>query len=150
MQNIILRSPKPTEYLVIRSLIAKNNLNPFGLDWDSFIVAADEDNKLVGCGQIKCHDNLKELASLVVSDDWQGRGVSTLLMEGLLARADRPLWLMCESSLTEFYERYGFRELLNPNDLPDYFKRVHWGSRIAFGLVFFLRGTHLAVMRLDS
>ena len=146
MHNISLRAPKTGEHVVIRRLIAKNNLNPFGLGWENFTVAADEQDELIGFGQIKRHGDLQELASLVVTDEWQGRGVSNLLMDSLLASGGRPLWLMCESSLTAYYDRFGFREMTNPDDLPGYFKQVYWGSRLTFGLVFLFRGTHLAVM----
>ncbi len=149
MENITLRLPKTSDHLLIRQLIARNNLNPFGLEWKSFTVAADPQDKLIGCGQIKHHGKLEELASLVVTDEWQGRGVSTLLMNALLERSTRPLWLMCESSLTSYYDRYEFREVENPDELPAYFRNIFWGSRMTLGLLYFFRGTHLAIMVRD-
>jgi N-acetylglutamate synthase-like GNAT family acetyltransferase len=150
MNNITLRPPGANEHLLIRQMIARNNLNPFGLAWENFTVAADQDDKLIGCGQIKHHGELEELASLVVTDEWQGRGISTLLMNALLERSARPLWLMCESPLTSYYNRFGFREVENPDELPAYFRNVFWGSRITFGLLFFFRGTHMAIMVRES
>ena len=150
MDEITLRPPRVDEHLLIRRMIASNNLNPFGLAWDNFIVAADEQDRLIGCGQIKRHGELEELASLIVTDEWQGRGVSTLLMNALMERGIRPLWLMCESPLTAYYEKFGFREVENPGELPGYFQNVFWGSRMTFGLLFLFRGTHVAIMVTDS
>ncbi len=67
-------------------MIKRNNFNPFGLALENFTVATDPQDKLMGCGQIKHHGELQELASLVVADEYQGRGISTLLMDALLAR----------------------------------------------------------------
>ena len=150
MHNVSLRPTRPGEQLQIRRLIAKNNLNPFGLIWDNFIVAADQQDTLIGCGQIKSHGELEELASLIVVDEWQGRGVSTRLMEALLEKGTRPLWLMCESTLIPYYNRFGFREVDKPSELPAYFQNVFWGSRITFGLLFFFRRTYIAIMLRDN
>ena len=150
MHNITLRPVIAAEHQLIRKLILQNNLNPFGLKWESFIVAADEKNKFVGCGQIKRHDDVEELASLVVVEEWQGRGVSKILMDALIERGKRPLWLMCESPLTHYYNKFGFEEVEEPANLPSYFRNAYWFTRLSFGVVFLIRGTHVAFMVLDD
>jgi acyl-CoA thioesterase-1 len=138
------------EQLMIGRLILENNLNPFGMSWKNFTVAADEENKLLGFGQIKKHDGVEELASLVVNKSQQGLGISTLLMDSLLAHAKRPLWLMCESPLTAYYSRFGFEEVKGHSKLPAYFRTVDWFSRYALSLVFVFRGTYVAFMMLRA
>ncbi len=150
MHNITLRPVIAAEHQLIRKLILQNNLNPFGLKWESFIVAADEENQFVGCGQIKRHDDVEELASLVVVEEWQGRGVSKILMDALIERGKRPLWLMCESPLTHYYNKFGFEEVEEPANLPSYFRNVYWFTRLSFGVVFLIRGTYVAFMVLDD
>ncbi len=150
MHNITLRPAIAAEHQLIRKLILQNNLNPFGLKWESFIVAADEENQFVGCGQIKRHDDVEELASLVVVEEWQGRGVSKILMDALIERGKRPLWLMCESPLTDYYNKFGFEEVEEPANLPSYFRNVYWFTRLSFGVVFLIRGTYVAFMVLDD
>ena len=150
MIDITLRPALAAELPRITQLILKNNLNPLGLDWQSFTVAANQENQLVGCGQIKKHAGLEELASLVVVDEWQGRGISKLLMDALIEQGKRPLWLMCESPLTRFYQQYDFVEVTNPAKLPSYFQSVYWISRVPLGLVFLLRGSYVAFMVLDE
>ena len=150
MSDVTLRPALAAEQSRITQLILQKNLNPFGLDWESFTVAANRENQLVGCGQIKRHGEVEELASLVVVDEWQGRGISKLLMDALMERGKRPLWLMCESHLTPFYKRYGFEEVLNPADLPSYFRNMYWVTRVPLGMVFLIRGTYVAFLVLDD
>ena len=95
------------------------------------------------------HGDVDEFASLVVVDEWQGHGVSNILMEALMERGRRPLWLMCESPLTAYYTRYGFKEIKEPDRLPGYFRTMYWITRLAMGVVFFIRGTYVAFMVLD-
>ena len=101
MHNITLRPAIASDRPLIWKLILQNNLNIWGLRWENFIVAVDEEDQFVGCGQVKRHGSVEELASLIVVDEWQGRGISRLLMDALLERAKRPVWLMCESSLVD-------------------------------------------------
>ena len=150
MLDVTLRPALAADHSLIRKLILQNNLNPLGLEWESFTVAADEQNQLVGCGQIKRHGEVEELASLVVVDEWQGRGISKLLMDALIERGMRPLWLMCESPLTNFYKKFGFEEVKNPTNLPGYFRNMYWFTRLPLGMIFLMRGTYVAFMVLDD
>lgn len=144
--DIRIRSALPEEQLLIGRLILENNLNPFGMSWKNFIVAADEENQLLGFGQIKKHNGVEELASLVVRQEHQGKGISKLLMDSLMESGKKPLWLMCESTLTAFYKGYGFEEVKNQSMLPGYFRSVDWFSRYPLGMIFLFRGTYVAFM----
>jgi N-acetylglutamate synthase-like GNAT family acetyltransferase len=148
--NIELRSATPADQRSITRLIFQNQLNGLGIGWKSFTVAENEHGEFLGCGQIKQHGDIDELASLVVEGKWQGHGVSNVLMDALMKRGRRPLWLMCESPLTTFYTRYHFREVKKPDQLPSYFRTIYWLARLALGAVFFMRGTYVAFMVLDN
>src|SRR5512144_1370778 len=102
-----------------------------GLDWPRFVVAVAEDGRLIGCGQIKVHeDGSRELASIAVAADWRGQGVAKALIDHLVAShvghgagQTPPLYLTCRAGLGAFYERFGFRAI-PPNEAPPYFQRV--------------------------
>jgi N-acetylglutamate synthase-like GNAT family acetyltransferase len=141
-----LRSALPQEQMLIGRLILENNLNPFGMNWKNFIVAADEKNQLLGFGQIKKHGGVEELASLVVRQEHQGKGISRLLMDSLIESGTRPLWLMCESTLTAYYSAFGFEEVKGHSKLPGYFRTVDWFSRYPLSLVLLFRSTYVAFM----
>ena len=118
-----------------------------GLDWKRFVVAVNEQDEMIGCGQLKPHGaDVLELASLAVSPEYRGKGIARAIIEHLLADGPRPLYLMCESSLGSFYEKFGFR-VINYEQMPRYFQRV---SKLA-GLVTTLarRDMSLLVMKLQ-
>jgi N-acetylglutamate synthase-like GNAT family acetyltransferase len=109
---------------VIQRLVVASSINPTGLDWQRFLLAVDETGKLIGCGQIKPHsDGSQELASIAVEPAWRGRGIARALIERLIAQADGPLYLMCQSSLGPLYEKFGFTRLAE-DEMPKYFRRI--------------------------
>lgn len=145
--SVTIRPATANDQTEIRTAVMRNNLNLLGLSWQSFSVAVDTDGHFVGCGQIKSHADIEELASLVVADAWQGQGVSNLLIEVLLDRADRALWLMCESPLVGYYNKFDFAEIKDPQKLPPLsFRGVHWMTGFPLGFMFFMRGTYIAFM----
>ena len=132
----------------IRVLVKEGRINPTGLKWPRFVVAVTRDRDVIGCGQVKPHrDGSIELASLVVTAEWRGRGVAAALIEHLVAAHHEDMYLMCRSSLGDFYEGFGFCAL-QETEMPPYFRRV---SRLA-SLAEFLRkdGETLLVMKRDA
>lgn len=109
----------------IRSLILTARINPTRLEWQRFVVAVDDQNALIGCGQVKPHrDGSRELSSVAVDENWRGRGVARALIEWLMANNEPPLWLTCRSGLMPLYERFGFREVRKEEEQPPYFRRL--------------------------
>jgi ribosomal protein S18 acetylase RimI-like enzyme len=136
-----------TDAAQIRSLIHLVGINPMGLDWRRFVLAVDEQDQMLGCGQIKPHGHdLLELASIAVYPEHQGKGIGSAMIEQLLQDSGRPLYLMCESSNGPLYEKFGFREI-SYDEMPRYYQRI---SRVA-GLVTTLakREERLLIMKLQ-
>jgi N-acetylglutamate synthase-like GNAT family acetyltransferase len=122
---VTLRPATAADQKSIVAHIQAAQINPLDTKWPHFVVAIDEaSSRLVGTGQIKVHrDGSRELASLAVAPEWQGRGVARQIMEHLLAQNPGLLFLTCRSSLEPFYEKFGFRAI-GPGEMPPYFKRV--------------------------
>jgi N-acetylglutamate synthase-like GNAT family acetyltransferase len=142
----IIRPAHETDAAPIRDLIDLVGINPMGLDWKRFVVAVNERDEMIGCGQIKPHgQEVLELASIAVYPEHQGKGVARAIIEHLLKDSPRPLYLMCKSSLGPFYEKFGFRAI-SCEEMPRYFQRM---SKLA-GLVTTLarREEHLLIMKL--
>jgi N-acetylglutamate synthase-like GNAT family acetyltransferase len=147
MINFSLRSARETESTQIKELIHSVGINPMDLDWKRFIVAVNDQDEMIGCGQLKPHGNdILELASLAVYPEQRGKGVGRALIEYLLKDSPRPLYLMCESSVGPLYEKFGFQEIPY-KEMPRYFQRI---SKLA-GLVTTLarREERLLVMKLQ-
>ena len=145
MTNI--RPARETEAAQIRDLIHLVGINPMGLDWKRFVVAVNERDEMIGCGQLKPHgQEVLELASIAVYPEHQGKGVARAIIEHILRDSPRPLYLMCQSSLGHFYEKFGFRGI-SYEEMPRYFQRI---SKLV-GLVTTLaqREEHLLIMKLQ-
>ena len=145
-ETVVFRGASSDDLQSIRGMIRKERLNPLGLDWNRFVVGADEGGDIVACGQVKVHaDGSRELASLVVREPWRGSGLGRVIIELLQSSSDPPLWLTCRSTLIPFYIRFGFHEVEDKSAMPRYFR---WASRL---MNIFLnaagRDDYLAVMK---
>jgi amino-acid N-acetyltransferase len=129
----------------IKHMVRAARINPTGLDWQRFVLATTSQGEVVGCGQIKPHqDGTHELASIVVEPEWRGQGIARLVIEHLISSHSGPLYLTCRGGLESFYTRFGFASL-SPDAMPPYFRRI---SRLANVLgVFGLAREGLRVMR---
>jgi len=147
MNKFNLRSARESESTQIRDLIHLTGINPMGLDWKRFVVAVNERDEMIACGQIKSHgQGIPELASIAVHPEWRGQGVARAIIERLLNDSPRPMYLMCESSMEAMYEKFGFRGV-SYEEMPRYFQRI---SKLA-GMVTALAQRHerLLIMKLQ-
>jgi N-acetylglutamate synthase-like GNAT family acetyltransferase len=123
-ENYQLRSATERDSPAIKKLVTQARLNPTQLKWQHFVVATDFDGAVIGCGQIKTHqDGSHELASLVVDLDFRGLGIARGLIEHLMGIHEGDLYLMCRSNLGGFYEKFGF-EGIGESHMPPYFRRI--------------------------
>ena len=147
MPQFFIRPACETESAQIKELIHLVGINPMDLDWKRFIVAVNDRDEMIGCGQLKPHGkDILELASLAVYPEHQRKGVARAIVEYLLKDSPRPLYLMCESSLGPFYEKFGFRGI-SYEEMPRYFQRISKLVGLATALA--RREEHLLVMKLQ-
>jgi N-acetylglutamate synthase-like GNAT family acetyltransferase len=67
MTNYTLRSARDSESGQIKDLIRLVGINPMDLNWKRFVVAVNDKDEMIGCGQIKPHGTeILELASIAV------------------------------------------------------------------------------------
>ncbi len=119
-----VRPALESESKQITDLIHLVEINPSGLDWRRFVVAVDEAGKVISCGQLKPHgESVVELASIATLPEYRGQGLARAIMEDLLQKAPRPLYLMCMAHNGPMYEKFGFHAI--PDDeMPKYFRRI--------------------------
>ena len=126
MTNYTLRSAQESEARQIKDLIQLVGINPMDLDWKRFVVAVNDRDAMIGCGQVKPHGanaEILELASIAVKPELQGQGVARLIIEYLLKVSPRPLYLTCRSRLEPFYEKFGFHAIAYA-EMPRYYQRI--------------------------
>jgi N-acetylglutamate synthase-like GNAT family acetyltransferase len=147
MGMFTLRSACEEDSARIKELIRLVGINPMGLDWKRFIVAVNDQDEMIGCGQLKPHgEDILELASLAVYPAYRKQGVARAIMERLLQTDTRPLYLMCESSMGTFYEKFDF-QTVSYDEMPRYFKRISKVIDTAAKLAH--REEHLLIMKLQ-
>lgn len=131
MPNFSLRPATANDEDDIHALVREGRINPTGLDWKRFVVAIVSSGQVIGCGQIKPHrDGSQELASIVVTQDWRGRGVARAIIEFLLASHPVELYLMCRPEMGSLYEKFGFMPV-EEAELPRYFRLIRKMVRLA-------------------
>mmetsp|Transcript_23685 Transcript_23685/g.93930 ORF Transcript_23685/g.93930 Transcript_23685/m.93930 type:complete len:193 (-) Transcript_23685:1106-1684(-) len=111
----------------IRWRLARELMNPLGIDPDNFEVAttANAQEDIVGFGQIRDLDATRaELASLYVAPAARGAGIASTLVERLLRRYDdggrdrAAIFLLTLQDTVPFYDRLGFGEVAL-GDVPE-------------------------------
>jgi len=133
--GVVMRPAMAGDQAAIRRMIRRAGINPLGLDWPRFVVVETK-GEVVACGQVKVHgDGSRELASLAVAGDWQGRGLARAVVEQLMSQAGPPLWLTCRKGLVPLYRRFGFQEVTEARELSPYFRRLMRLARVILRLV---------------
>jgi len=145
-----LRKAQAADQKVIRKIVRRARINPFGIYWSSFLVA-EVDGHIAGIGQIKIHgDGSRELASIAVRPKFQRQGIATAIIESLLTWEEGVLYLTCMRKMEGFYRPYGFRRATG-TDLSPAMARLdllnQWFSRI--GSLFTSKPMGGIVMRRD-
>jgi len=147
MTNYDIRPALEVESTQIKDLINLVGINPTGLDWKRFVVAVNDSGQVIACGQIKPHGgDIRELASIAVHPDCRGQGLARAVIETLLRKNPRPLYLMCMSHNGPMYEKFGFR-MVEDKQLPRYFGRIKKLFDVADVLM--RSGEELLVMKLE-
>lgn len=147
MTNYTLRPARETEFRIIKELIHLTGINPMGLDWKRFVVAVNDQDQVLGIGQLKPHGpDVIELASIAVYPQYRGQGIARAIIEHLLKDSPRPLYLTCISTLEPLYQKFGFRTISH-DEMPRYFQRISKLANVIF--TFANRDDHLLVMKLQ-
>lgn len=143
-----IRTATKEDTAFIRRLIWKSGINPFGLNWQRFVIAVLKNGDRIGCAQLKTHtDGARELASLAVLPTYRHQSVAEALIWRILKDPDPPVYLTCRGSLVSFYERFGFQEMTDLFSMPAYFFKV---KRAYSWLEKRKWVGHLAVMKWDG
>ncbi|GAA1947541.1 amino-acid N-acetyltransferase [Microbacterium aquimaris] len=92
-----------------------------------FFVAEDGDGNLIGCGALHVMwEELGEVRTLIVSDDWLHKGVGTAIVDALETQA-RELGLtrlFCLTFEVEFFARRGFETIGEQVVDPDVYSQL--------------------------
>ena len=142
-----IRPAVELESAQIKNLIYLVGINPTGLDWKRFTVAVNDGGQVIACGQVKPHGaDLQEMASIAVSPAYRGQGIARKIIEELLSKTSRPVYLMCMGHNGPMYEKFEFKSIPY-EQMPRYFQRIQ--KVFAIADVFRKTGEELLVMMLE-
>ena len=106
--------------LVDRRILLGKDLVMLYESTPEFIVAVDADDRVIGYGAVHVMwEQLGEVRTLGVAEDWLGKGVGHLIMQALENRA-RELGLQqlfCLTFEVDFFARHGFSEVGEDTEL---------------------------------
>lgn len=92
-----------------------------------FVVAEDENGTLIGCGALHVMwEDLGEIRTLIVVDEWLHRGVGRVIVEKLedAARTLGITRLFCLTFEVEFFQRRGFAPIGEQVVDPDVYSQL--------------------------
>ncbi|MBP2436601.1 amino-acid N-acetyltransferase [Microbacterium amylolyticum] len=92
-----------------------------------FMVAVDEHDRVMGCGALHVMwEDLGEIRTLLVADEWLHRGVGRAIVAALEenARVLGLTRLFCLTFETAFFERRGFQEIGEQIVSPDVYSQL--------------------------
>lgn len=146
--TILVRPAIAQDEPAIRALVRSERLNPTGLNWPNFVVAADT-HGIVGAVQLRRHaDGSRELGSLVVASAARGRGIATRLIDALLAHEPGRVQMITDATFASRYARWGFMPIA-PRQASRCVRLNHRLGRLACVISFFKRRTLKRLVILD-
>ncbi len=107
----VLRPATAEDAEAIRRLVrAQPRMNPTGLDWRNFLVAASPVGRLVGGVQLRpAGPGAVELGSLVVDAAHRRQGLAAELVAAILARTRWRVLVVTAAAHARHYAPFGFR-----------------------------------------
>ena len=137
-QAIVFRRASEQDQPAIRELVHGERLNPTGINWPNFLVAA-VGGRIIGAAQVRNHtDGSRELGSLVVAREKRGHGIASRMIDALLADEREPVWMITPASHARIYARWGFEEI-EPSAAPVEVRFNYRMGRLARIISFFKR-----------
>jgi amino-acid N-acetyltransferase len=112
-----IRPARADEQTKIRSMIRAAQLDPMNVHWENFLIA-EEDNRIIGIGQVKPFTGARELGSLIVVNRKREQGVGAAIINALIEREQGGvLYLFCLGFREPYYSKFGFTRVYL-RDLP--------------------------------
>ena len=134
----VVRRATERDQQAIRALVHSERLNPNGLNWPNFLVAATG-GRIIGAVQMRKHtDGSRELGSLVVAKEARGRGIASRLIDTLLTGDPDPVWLITAAPKAGAFSRWGF-EQIEPRAAPVKVRRNHFMGSLVRVISFVMR-----------
>jgi N-acetylglutamate synthase-like GNAT family acetyltransferase len=112
MTDYTIRPATADDAETIKRIVRSNPLDPNAIDWHYFLVleVVEDGKPIIACiGMVRPEGDFHELDSVATLPQYRRRGYAEALVHALLERSPRPLYLLSETKLIPYYEKFGFR-----------------------------------------
>jgi len=112
MAEIIIRNANNADIEKIMPFIRRFMLDGENISPEQFIVA-EVNNNLAGFGRIKPYENIHELASIGVIEDFRKLGIGSQIVKHIIEIfPENEIWLT--TKIPDYFRQFGFVESDNP------------------------------------
>ena len=116
--TLLLVEPTVSQLREISDYVKHYQLDGEGMQAHQF-VAVYSNEKLVGFGRVRTHNDCRELCTLAVVKEYRGKGVGSHIVRSILEKAGSNLYLTC--IIPDFFSAFGFT-IIN-SSIPDSMQR---------------------------
>lgn len=127
----------------ITRIVRSNPLDPNAIDWHYFLVleVVEDGKPVIACiGMVRPEDDFHEVDSVATLPQYRRRGYAEALVRALMERSPRPLYLLSETKLIPYYEKFGFRVVEGDEAPPGMTEQRDWvnhyfGGRVVYSVM---------------
>lgn len=106
-----IRAATAADAETIKQMVRSAPLNPNAINWQHFHVLEVVEQgqpKIVSIGMLQKEGEIWEIDSVTTRREYRGKGYAGAIVRTLMENAPRPLYLLAETDLVEYYKRLGF------------------------------------------
>ena len=138
MPDYTIRPATAADAETIKRIVRSNPLDPNAIDWHYFLVlevVADGQPKIASIGMVHPEGDVQEIDSVATLPEYRRRGYAEAIVRALIKRSPHPTYLLSETKLIPYYEKFGFR-LLNAPEAPQVMiEQAEWVNNFLGGRV---------------
>lgn len=117
MSDYTIRPAAEADAEIIKRMVRSAPLDPNAVDWHYFLVLEVVEAgqpQIVCIGMVHPEGDVQEVDSVVTLEAYRRRGYAEAVVNALIERAGKPLYLLAEPKLIPYYEKFGFRVMDTP------------------------------------
>jgi len=137
--TVSIRPATEHDQAQILALARGERVKPFGLHWQNFVVA-EQEQRIVGAVQLRKHGNGSlELGSLLVATPLRNQGIAAHLIDRRLEGVTGRVLMITGRRYADHYRRWGFVRIA-PAAAPSSIRLHYWMGHLGGRVVSILQG----------
>lgn len=129
MDDYTIRPAIEGDAETIKQMVRSAPLNPDAIDWHYFLVLEvieDGVTKIASIGMAYPVEKFYELDSVMTDPAYRKRGYAEAVVNALIERTPRPIYLLAETALIHYYDKLGFKLIPREDSPREMVEQVEW------------------------